>query len=116
MKRYRGHFCKVCGRILPNERFSGRGHAAHICKACAKKPKEKRVEEIALNRISWACRYGSLSRNNRRMLENYSHSPNERIREAATEAIGSFRKDSFSIVGEGEEAEDEFYMEKDLGL
>jgi hypothetical protein len=116
MKRYRGHFCKVCGRILPNERFSGRGHAAHICKACAKKPEEKRKEAIALNRISRVYRYGDLSRNNRRVLENYSHSPNERIREAATEAIGSFRKDSFSVVGEGEEAEDEFYMGKDLGL
>ena len=40
-KRYRGDYCKVCGRILPNEKFSGKGYAAHICKACAKKPEEK---------------------------------------------------------------------------
>jgi UDP-N-acetylmuramyl pentapeptide synthase len=28
-------------RILPNEKFSGKGHAAHICKKCAKKQKEQ---------------------------------------------------------------------------
>jgi hypothetical protein len=115
-KRYRGHFCIVCGRIRPNEKFSGKGHAAHICKACAKKPEEKRVEEITLNRILWVCRYGSLSRNNRRMLGKYSHSPNERIREAAIEAIRSLREGSFSVVGEGEDSKEEFYVGKDLGL
>ncbi|MCD4768186.1 MAG: hypothetical protein K8R06_08395 [Methanosarcinales archaeon] len=53
-KRYRGHFCKVCRQILPNEKFSGKGHAAHICKKCAtkqkkeKKEKKKQSEEIAL--------------------------------------------------------------------
>jgi hypothetical protein len=115
-KRYRGHFCIVCGRIRPNEKFSGKGHAAHICNACAKKPEEKRVEEITLNRISWVCRYGNLSRSNRRMLENHSRSPNERIREAAAEAIGSFRKGCFSVAGEAEDSEEEFYVEKDMGL
>lgn len=29
-----GHFCKVCGEHKANEKFSGKGHAAHICKAC----------------------------------------------------------------------------------
>ena len=24
-----GHYCKVCGEYKANERFSGRGHAAH---------------------------------------------------------------------------------------
>jgi hypothetical protein len=52
-KRYRGHFCKVCARILANETFSGKGHAVHICKACAKKPREKQAEEIALQCIDF---------------------------------------------------------------
>ena len=49
-KRYRGHFCWVCRRILPNEKFSGKGHAAHICKKCATKQKKKKKQskEIAL--------------------------------------------------------------------
>lgn len=31
-----GHFCWCCGRSRPNEAFSGRGHARHLCKECAK--------------------------------------------------------------------------------
>lgn len=31
----RGHFCKVCGEHKANEKFSGKGHAAPICKTCA---------------------------------------------------------------------------------
>jgi len=56
--------------IRPNEEFSGKGQAAHICKTCAKKPEAKREEAIALNRISRVYRYGDLSRNNQRMIEN----------------------------------------------
>lgn len=35
-KRHRsqGHFCRVCGRVRANERFSGKGHARHICRDC----------------------------------------------------------------------------------
>ncbi len=36
-----GHYCRVCGRRRANEKFSGKGHAAHICKDCAK---EQRAE------------------------------------------------------------------------
>ena len=27
----RGHYCKVWGEYKANEKFSGKGHAAHIC-------------------------------------------------------------------------------------
>jgi len=40
-KKYRGHFCWVCGSIRPNEKFSGKGHKNHICVKCAGKPKEE---------------------------------------------------------------------------
>ena len=33
MKKH-GHYCKICGEYKSNEKFSGKGHAAHICKAC----------------------------------------------------------------------------------
>ena len=36
-KKPRGHFCRICHQRKSNEKFSGRGHAAHICKACAKR-------------------------------------------------------------------------------
>jgi hypothetical protein len=36
-----GHWCRICGRILANERFSGKGHRNHICKKCSQRPKEE---------------------------------------------------------------------------
>ncbi len=50
MKRH-GHYCKVCGEYKANEKFSGKGHAAHICKACAKLPPEEKAEQMALRRL-----------------------------------------------------------------
>ncbi len=37
-----GHYCKICGRVRPNEKFSGKGHKNHICKECARLPREQR--------------------------------------------------------------------------
>lgn len=39
MKKH-GHYCKVCGEYKANEKFSGKGHASHICKSCASLPAE----------------------------------------------------------------------------
>ena len=36
-----GHYCWRCGRRRANEKFSGKGHAKHICKDCAS---EQRAE------------------------------------------------------------------------
>lgn len=41
-KNRKGHYCKVCQRNLANERFSGKGHMLHICKACASRRKAER--------------------------------------------------------------------------
>ena len=51
MKKKHGHYCKVCGEYKANEKFSGRGHAAHICKACASLPPEKKAEMMTVNRL-----------------------------------------------------------------
>ena len=48
-KKPRGHFCKICYQRKSNEKFSWRGHTAHICKACAKrgnKPPEIKDEPL----------------------------------------------------------------------
>lgn len=50
MKKH-GHYCKVCGQYKANEKFSGKGHATHICKTCSSLPPEKKSEQIAINRI-----------------------------------------------------------------
>jgi len=38
-KKGQGHYCRVCGRHRANEKFSGKGHAQHICKDCAREQK-----------------------------------------------------------------------------
>jgi hypothetical protein len=37
-----GHYCRICGRSRPNERFSGRGHRIHTCKDCQRIPRAER--------------------------------------------------------------------------
>lgn len=36
------HYCKICQTYKANEKFSGKGHSAHICKACKGKPLPKK--------------------------------------------------------------------------
>lgn len=38
-KRKQGHWCWVCRCYRANEKFTGKGHAKHICKDCAQKQK-----------------------------------------------------------------------------
>ena len=46
-----GHYCKICGEYKANEKFSGKGHAAHICKFCQSLPVEERNKEAILTRM-----------------------------------------------------------------
>lgn len=46
-----GHYCKICSEHKANEKFSGKGHAAHICKSCAAMPLEERNQAMTLTRI-----------------------------------------------------------------
>ena len=47
-KKHQGHYCRICGEYKANEKFSGKGHAQHICKSCMSKRKkgEPIAEEI----------------------------------------------------------------------
>lgn len=47
----RGNYCKVCGEYKANEKFSGKSHAVHICKACSSLPPEKKSEMMTMNRL-----------------------------------------------------------------
>lgn len=47
-----GHYCKVCGEYKANEKFSGQGHTAHICKKCVSLPVEERNKEMLLTRLT----------------------------------------------------------------
>ena len=37
MSKPHGHYCRICGQRKANEKFGRCGHAAHICKTCAKR-------------------------------------------------------------------------------
>lgn len=78
-----GHWCKICNRVLPNEKFSGKGHKNHICKKCAKLPKEKLEEIDQKNEIFGYLRRSNISKKNMARLKKLSTSPNEKIAELA---------------------------------
>ena len=86
-KKYKGHYCKVCGEIKANEQFTGKGHANHICKKCSKKTGAQQAEEIAINRIYKLVKYLNISKQNRKMLEAYLHDRRENVRLASQEVM-----------------------------
>ncbi|GHV49142.1 hypothetical protein FACS1894181_07240 [Bacteroidia bacterium] len=50
-RKHQGHYCTVCGERKANEKFSGSGHAKHICKKCSALPFARRNELQRINRI-----------------------------------------------------------------
>lgn len=46
-----GQYCKVCGEYKAHEKFSGRGHAVHICKKCASLSAAERNQKVLLTRL-----------------------------------------------------------------
>ena len=75
------HFCKVCGQYKSNESFSGRGHAAHICKKCHSLPAAVREEMIVINRINGLP--FRLSKANRKWLKKLMTDHREAVRREA---------------------------------
>jgi len=68
-KQRRGRYCYLCGRHRPNEAFSGKGHARHLCKECARLPREER-ERIEVGGELWGYWFQSrISPKNLRRLE-----------------------------------------------
>lgn len=106
-KGFRGHYCYVCGRILANERFSGKGHAKHICKMCSKLPMEVKRENADLNKIYKLARFPNLSKENRKMLTKFVASGDtEKVRLEAKEMLECFSKAFIdtSLMDEDDEA------------
>ena len=67
--RLHGHYCKICGEYKANEKFSGKGHAAHICKACAKLPAAEKAERETITRLM-NLPMGRLSESQKKWLKN----------------------------------------------
>lgn len=79
-----GHYCKICGEHKANEKFSGKGHAAHICKSCAAMPLEERNQAMTLARILNLPWY--LSKEQYAWLKKRCHDDRPPIKEAAQQA------------------------------
>ena len=83
MKKRRGHYCRICGAVKPNEAFSGKGHRTHVCKACARKPKAEREDIEQSDEIFNYLRQSHISGKNVRRLRELTQSKNGKIAELA---------------------------------
>ena len=80
-----GHFCYVCGEHKANEKFTGRGHANHICQVCQALPAYRRNEMIAVRKIgNMAFRH--LSETEIKWLRGKMNDSRPEVRAAAREA------------------------------
>jgi hypothetical protein len=59
----RGHYCRICKRHRPNEKFSGKGHRIHVCKECARLPAEERQSIEEEDEIYGYLRQSNISKN-----------------------------------------------------
>ncbi len=73
-KRRRGHYCRICGEWKANEKFSGKGHAAHICRECAALPLSRRNELERIGRVEQIASKLRLTKEEWELLEKYAKS------------------------------------------
>ena len=79
-----GHYCKICGEYKANENFSGKGHTAHICKACSRLSAAEKAEAMTINRLENLA-LNRLSDSDRAWLENRIHDSRPEVAELAKE-------------------------------
>jgi len=46
-----GHYCRICGEYKANEKFTGKGHASHICRKCQSLSQDERNTQAMITRI-----------------------------------------------------------------
>ena len=71
-KKNQGHYCRICGEYLPNEKFSGKGHAQHVCKVCLSLPQDVQADMERCNEIEKIISKYPMSRQDRELLERYA--------------------------------------------
>lgn len=80
----KGHYCKVCGQHKANERFSGKGHSAHICKACDRLTPAEKAEAMTLTRL-YNLPANRLNDSDKKWLENRTHDKRPAVQTLASE-------------------------------
>jgi hypothetical protein len=85
-RKRHGHFCWCCGRMRPNEKFSGSGHARHLCRECSKfGNSELRYRQDLRNLDRLVTWEGIISRKKRKAFNGFLEHPDPRIRRYAEE-------------------------------
>lgn len=70
-----GHYCRFCGRIRANEKFTGKGHKTHVCKDCQKLPKASREKtEVTEELFGYLAQSRISKKNKKRLQELVEHS------------------------------------------
>ena len=88
--KQRGRFCWCCGRTRPNERFSGRGHARHLCRDCAKLGQEELAYRQAVRDIDRLLdQDGLVRRKHRKYFQRFLTHSDEKIRRYAEEVMAN---------------------------
>ena len=78
-----GHYCRICGRVRPNERFSGKGHRIYVCKDCSRLPKEERRRRELEDEIAGFLRQSNISEKNLSKLSGLAATEKPEIAELA---------------------------------
>lgn len=78
-----GHYCRICGRERANEKFSGKGHRAHVCKDCWKLPPAQREKIETEDEVVGFLRQSRISRKNLQRLAELSGHADAGIRHLA---------------------------------
>ena len=81
-KRPHGHYCKICGEHKANEKFSGKGHTAHICNACSRLSIEDKSLYLDMNRLS-ALQMKQLTDSDKKWLKKRVHDKRPEVAEMA---------------------------------
>ena len=79
-----GHYCRICDRERANERFSGKGHAQHICKDCAALPKDERDAVLQTDEIFGFLHQSHISERNVARLAVLAGSQNAEVAQLAS--------------------------------
>lgn len=85
-QKRQGHFCWSCGCVRPNEKFSGKGHARHLCRDCAKLGAKELAYRQALRNLERCLTWeGIIPRKRRQQFRQFLKHEDPRIREVALE-------------------------------
>lgn len=108
-KKQQGHYCRICGEYKANEKFSGKGHAQHICKKCQSLPKDVQADRVRCNEVERASFKFPMSRQDWELLEKYAKKYKDKESGQLAQDMLDMKRGCPDI---NEEAEpDDFFME-----